>query len=148
MPSKRRNNGRAKKNKGRSKTVRCQQSGCMVAKDKAIKRFHMRNLVDGSSRRDIKENYAYDQDTFVLPKLYCKMYYSISVAIHSRVVRARSSIGRAGVKGDRFKRYTTKIRQNVRDYFTGGAAVPLVPEADLIKAADRAARQSRQQARE
>merc|ERR1712195_205659 len=86
MPSKRRNNGRAKKNKGRSKTVRCQQSGCMVAKDKAIKRFHMRNLVDGSSRRDIKENYAYDQDTFVLPKLYCKMYYSISVAIHSRVV--------------------------------------------------------------
>ena len=145
MPSKRRNNGRSKKNKGRSKTVRCAISGCTVGKDKAIKRFHMRNIVDGSSRRDIKDNYAYAEETFTLPKIYCKMYYSVSVAIHSRIVRARSSTGRAGVKGDRFKRYTTKLRQNVRDYFTGGAAISLVPEAELIKAQDRAARQARRE---
>merc|ERR1712086_960244 len=104
----------------------------------------MRQLVDGSSRRDIKENSAYDQQFFALPRIYVKQQYCVS-CIHARVVRARSCIGRAGVKGDRFKRYTTKIRQNVRDYFTGGAAISLVPEADLIKAQDRAARQSRQQ---
>ena len=33
-----------------------------AVKAKAIKRFQMRNMVDRSSRRDIKENYAYDQE--------------------------------------------------------------------------------------
>jgi small subunit ribosomal protein S26e len=39
MPSKRRNNGRGKKNKGRSVMVRCVGSGRAVPKDKAVKRF-------------------------------------------------------------------------------------------------------------
>ena len=60
MPSKRRNGGRNKKNKGHSNLVRCCQSGRYVPKDKAIKRFQQRNMVDGSSMRDIKENYAYE----------------------------------------------------------------------------------------
>ena len=143
MPSKRRNNGRGKKNKGHSNVVRCCTSGRIVPKDKAITRFVMRNIVDGSSKRDIKDNYAYDQEHFYLPKLYEKRYYSVSAAIHSRVVRARSSIGRGGGKGERYKRYTTKVRQNVRDYFTGGAAVSLVPEKDLIKGIDRRNQQER-----
>ena len=72
MPSKRRNNGRGKKNKGHSNVVRCLNCARITPKDKAIKRFQMRNMVDGSSRRDIKDNYAYEADAFMLPKIYVK----------------------------------------------------------------------------
>lgn len=113
--------------------VRCVQSGAAVPKDKAIARFQMRNIVDGSSRRDIKDNYAYDQKYFTLPKIYVKQYYSISCAIHSKVVRARSGKGRSGVKGDRYKRYTTKLRDNVNtlEALTGTAAIPLIDQSKL-----------------
>ena len=133
MPSKRRNNGRAKKNKGRAKMVRCVNSGEAVPKDKAIARFVMRNIVDGSSRRDIKDNYAYDQKYFTLPKIYVKLYYSVSSACHSKIVRIRSGVGRAGVKGDRYKRYTTKLRDNVStiEALTGTAALPLIDQNKL-----------------
>ena len=73
MPSKRRNNGRSKNNKGLAKTVRCVNCARFVGKDKAIKRFQMRNMLDGSSRRDVKENFAYkDPKYFHLPKIYIK----------------------------------------------------------------------------
>jgi len=39
MPSKRRNNGRGKKNKGHSNAVNCINCGRKVGKDKSIKRF-------------------------------------------------------------------------------------------------------------
>ena len=72
MPSKRRNNGRGKKNKGHSNLCRCVNCSRVVPKDKAIKRFQARQIVDGSSRRDIKENSAYGQEFFYLPKIYIK----------------------------------------------------------------------------
>ena len=127
MPSKRRNNGRGKKNKGHADIVRCMNCSRGVPKDKAIKRFQMRQMVDGSSKRDIRENSAYDDQYFNLPRIYVKNNYCVSCGIHARVVRARSSVGRAGTKGDRYKRYTTKIRSNVNTYeaITGTAAVPL-----------------------
>ena len=127
MPSKRRNNGRGKKNKGHANVVRCVNCGRVVPKDKAIKRFQMRQMVDGSSRRDIKENSAYKAEEFTLPKIYVKLEYCVSCGIHARVVRARSKVGRAGAKGDRYKRYTTKLRTNVFTYeaITGTAAIPL-----------------------
>ena len=119
MPSKRRNNGRGKKNKGHSNVVRCLNCGRITPKDKAIKRFQMRNMVDGSSKRDIKENYAYDDTNFNLPKLYIKQCYCVSCAIHARIVRVRSQ-----TRGDRDKRYTTKLREHVRDEAkTGGFAI-------------------------
>ena len=107
MPSKRRNNGRSKNNKGHSDTTRCINCGRVVSKDKAIKRFQMRNMVDGSSRRDIKENSAYDQQEFYMPKIYIKLSYCVSCAIHARIVRVRSG-------EDRRVRYTTKLR-NVKN---------------------------------
>lgn len=127
MPSKRRNNGRGKNNKGHANVVRCINCARCVPKDKAIKRFQMRQMVDGSSRRDIQENTAYPKESFALPKIYVKQQYCVSCGIHARVVRARSSIGRAGAKGDRYKRYTTKLRNNVNtiEAITGTAAVPL-----------------------
>ena len=127
MPSKRRNNGRSKKNCGRKGPVRCINCARCVPKDKAIKRFQMRQMVDGSSRRDIKENSAYGQQEFTLPKIYVKLEYCVSCGIHARVIRARSKVGRAGAKGDRYKRYTTKLRTNVFTYeaITGTAAIPL-----------------------
>jgi small subunit ribosomal protein S26e len=91
-----------------------------VPKDKAVARFQMRNIVDGSSKRDIKDNYAYDESSFTLPKIYVKNYYCISSAIHLKIVRARSA-----VRGDRNTRYTTKLRRFVEDEAkTGGFAVP------------------------
>ena len=120
MPSKRRNNGRGKKNKGHNNVVRCLNCHRITPKDKAIKRFQMKNMVDASSKRDIGDNYAYDEANFQLPKIYVKQQYCVSCAIHARVVRVRSQ-----TRGDRDKRYTTKLRQHVREEArTGGFAIP------------------------
>ena len=124
MPSKRRNNGRGKKNKGHSDIVVCCQTGRSVPKDKAIKRFMMKAIVDASSKKDIQEASAYKKEAFHMPKIYIKNYYSGSAAIHSRIVRVRSQ-----TRGDRDIRYTTKLRvKNVKgkvlEYRTGGFSKP------------------------
>jgi len=92
MTVKRRNHGRNKKNRGHVKRVNCVSSGKLVPKDKAIKRFVVRNIVDASSLRDIREACAIDN--YQLPKLYIKNYYSVESAIHQRIVRGRSKEGR------------------------------------------------------
>jgi small subunit ribosomal protein S26e len=119
MPTKRKNAGRGKKNKGHSDVVNCINCGRKVAKDKAIKRFAQKKLVDESSRKDIEDNYAYTEN-FHLPKIYLKQIYCISCAIHARIVRVRSQ-----TRGDRDRRYTTKLRQvKENGNLTGGFAVP------------------------
>ena len=52
-----------------------------VPKDKAIKRFQVRNMVDASSLRDLKDACAYE--TYTLPKMYMNMSY-VSCAVHRR----------------------------------------------------------------
>jgi len=88
MTVKRRNHGRNKKGRGHVKRVRCASTGKAIPKDKAIKRFIVRNIVDASSLRDIKEASAYTD--YQLPKLYLKMYYCVEAAVHQRIVRGRS----------------------------------------------------------
>merc|ERR1740139_1063616 len=68
------------------------RQGKAIPKDKAIKRFIVRNIVDASSLRDIKEASAYQE--YTLPKLYLKMYYCVEAAVHQRIVRGRSKEGR------------------------------------------------------
>lgn len=84
----------------------------------------MKPIVDASSKKDIQEASAYKKEAFHMPKIYIKNYYSVSAAIHSRIVRVRSQ-----TRGDRNIRYTTKLRvKNIKgkavEYRTGGFAQP------------------------
>ena len=92
MTVKRRNHGRNKHGRGHVNRVRCVSTGKAIPKDKAIKRFIVRNIVDLSSLRDIKEASAYE--AYQLPKLYLKMYYCVEAAVHQRIVRVRSRTDR------------------------------------------------------
>lgn len=73
-------------------THRCASTSKAIPKDKAIKRFSVRNIVDASALRDIRDASAYEN--YALPKLYIKQYYSVEAAVHQRIVRVRSSTDR------------------------------------------------------
>jgi len=110
MPKKRRNNGRNKNNKGHADAVHCTNCCRLVGKDKAIKRFVIKNIVDASSKRDIEEASAYtDKDEpYTMPKLYVKNQYCVACAIHARIVRARSA-------DEKRVRYVSKFRLDKKD---------------------------------
>ncbi|MCQ2820311.1 MAG: 40S ribosomal protein S26 [archaeon] len=96
MPKKRRNNGRNKNHKGHSDPIHCENCHRLVPKDKAIKRFVIKNMVDGSSKRDIEEMSVYKdtEEGYSMPKLFLKNQYCVSCGIHARIVRVRSCINR------------------------------------------------------
>merc|ERR1719385_261503 len=88
MPKKRKSGGKNRHNRGVVRFVRCDVSGRVVPKDKAIKRFIVRNMVDASGQKDLKDASYYEK--YIVPKMYYKGTYCVSAAIHQRIVRPRN----------------------------------------------------------
>eukprot|EP01129_Flabellula_baltica_P004434 TRINITY_DN153_c0_g1_i1.p1 TRINITY_DN153_c0_g1~~TRINITY_DN153_c0_g1_i1.p1 ORF type:complete len:105 (+),score=17.33 TRINITY_DN153_c0_g1_i1:141-455(+) len=92
MTKKRRNGGRSKHGRGHVKHVRCVNCYRCTPKDKAIYRYFAKSLVDQAGLRDVSDMSVIPD--FKPPKSYHKLYYCVSCAIHSRIVRVRSNVDR------------------------------------------------------
>ena len=68
----------------------CEASGSMVPKDKAVKRFMVRNIVESAAIRDLQESCKCSTHSTCSQAVPQGVPPAISAAIHSNHVRVRS----------------------------------------------------------
>ncbi|OIV98060.1 hypothetical protein TanjilG_09553 [Lupinus angustifolius] len=88
---KRRNGGRNKHGRGHVKFICCSNCGKCCPKDKAIKRFLVRNIVEQAVVRDVQEACVYERNILHLFKLlhHLSFYRVLTQRVHSRTDRRK-----------------------------------------------------------